>query len=80
MDATLLGELVITGGVPIIAAIGVWIKMRVDVGNLNTKLDYLDKQLTEEKEGNKVNFEKLNDKMDNMAEVMNDIKIALAKK
>lgn len=49
-----------------IALIGGWIHMKVTVGTLKTKLEFIQKELNEEKEGNKQNFEKLSSKIDSL--------------
>lgn len=80
MDSITLFELLITGGIPIGAAVAVWIKMRVDVGSLTTKLDYLEKSVAEEKEANKVNYKDIRETLDSIFKVITEIKVSIAKK
>lgn len=48
------------------ALIGAWIHINVTVTALKTQLEYLQKELNEEKEGNKKSFENLNQKIDSL--------------
>jgi hypothetical protein len=75
---TTITELLITGGIPLGAVVGAWIHVKVNVGTLTTKIEYLEKALIEEKEGNKANYTLLTEKMDSVFKVLTEIKVSIA--
>ena len=64
MNGITVYDLILTGGIPIATIVGAWIHMRITVASLKTEMSYIKKELKEEKEGNKVNYQTLNDKID----------------
>lgn len=64
----------------IMAFIGGWIHMKVTVSSLKTQLDYVQKELTEEKDGNKKSFESLTTKIDSIFGKIAEVRELILKK
>jgi hypothetical protein len=75
-----LFELFISVAPVAIALIGGWIHMKVTIGAIKTQLGYVEKELAEEKEGNKNNYEKLNSKMDTLFSKIGEVRELILKK
>ena len=72
-----LFELIAGGGGLTAGIVSAWVHMRISVGQLKTQIEYLEKQVDEEKVSNKENFDKFNDKLDSIAETLTQIKIKI---
>ena len=72
-----LFELIAGGGGLSAGIVSAWVHMRISVGQLKTQIEYLEKQVDEEKSSNKENFDKFNEKLDNIAEVLTQIQIKI---
>ena len=75
-----LFELLISSGGFIIALASSWIHMKMNVASLKTELEYIKKEVAEEKEGNKQNYLHLTEKIDSIFKVMSEIKVSIAEK
>jgi hypothetical protein len=75
-----LFELLVSCGGAIVAIISAWVHMRISVGSLKTEMEYVKKQLEEEKAGNAENNTKLNDKIDKIFSMLSEIKVSIAEK
>ncbi len=75
-----LFELLISCGGVIIAIVGGWIHMRINVASLKTKMEYIQKELESEKSANKDNYDKLTIKIDKIFSLMSEIKVSIASK
>ena len=62
-----------------VGLIGGWIHMKVTIGALKTQLDYVEKELSEEKSGNKENYDKLNNKMDTLFGKISEVRELILK-
>jgi len=60
-----------------VAIVSAWIHMRIAVGQLKTQIEYLEKQVEEEKADNKENYKLLTDKIGNLFKLCNEIKVDL---
>ena len=74
-----LFELIAGGGGLSAGIVSAWVHMRISVGQLKTQIEYLEKQVGEEKSSNKENFDKFNDKLDNIVDTLVEIKVQLGK-
>lgn len=63
----------------LVAVIGAWIHMKVTVASLEQKLAFVQKELEEEKQSNRKNYEALTDKIDGLYEISTEIKVLIAK-
>ena len=72
-----LFELIAGGGGLSAGILSAWVHMRISVGQLKTQIDYLEKQVHEEKTSNKENFDKFNEKLDSIADVLHSIQIKI---
>jgi len=77
MSELTLMELLITGGVPLGTIIAAWINMRVTVGGLLQKIDYLEKQLEDEKRSNKQNYNDLSKGIKDIYEILTEIRVKI---
>lgn len=75
-----LFELLISFGGVIMAIIGGWIHMRINVASLKTEMDYIKKELSGEKEDNRTNYKELTSKIDKIFSLMSEIKVSIASK
>lgn len=73
-------ELLTACGITVGGIVGAWINMRVNVTELKQELKYLQKELEEEKQGNKANLKLLSDKIDLLITAVNELKVELAQK
>lgn len=60
-------------------AIIAWIAMQVKVATLNTKIEFLQKEMKEEKTNNKEYYAQINTKMDQVLSKIGSIEINLAR-
>ena len=74
LDSVDLGELIAIGS---IAAGGVtaWINARINIARLQTELDFIQKEIKDEKVANKESFEKIENKLDVMLEKITELRI-----
>ena len=75
-----LFELLISCVGAIMAIVGAWIHMRINVASLKTEMGYIKKELEGDKVENKANYKELNKKMDEIFKVMTEIKVSIAEK
>lgn len=67
-------ELIVGLGGTAGAIIGAWVHMRISVTALKTELKFLQKELEEEKEGNKKNYENLVGKIDTIFSKIGEVR------
>jgi len=79
MNELTLLELLVTGGIPVGGLIAAWVNMRVNVGSLNQKIDYLEEQLREEKKSNKDNFESISKDIKGIYTILTEIKVEIGR-
>ena len=58
--------------------VGSWIHMRINVSSITQKVEYLEKEIQDEKEANKENHTEMNKKVDKIFSMINEIKIMIA--
>ena len=75
-----LFELFISLAPMLVALVGAFIHMKVNVGSLKTQMEYLQKELNEEKEGNKMNYQEISGKIDKIFGLISEVKIMVAEK
>lgn len=74
-----LFELLVSCGGLIVGVISAWVHMRISVGSLKTEMEYVKKQLEEEKALNGENYKDISTKIDNIFKMLTDIKVSIAK-
>jgi hypothetical protein len=75
-----LFELLISSGGFILALVSSWIHMKINVASLKTEMEYIKKELEQEKADNKTNYNSLTEKIDGIFKVLTEIKVSIAKK
>jgi len=71
-------ELLFAIGSAIAAAVGGWIHMRINVSALTQKLEYLEREIQEEKDNNKENHNDISKKVEKIFSVISEIKVMIA--
>lgn len=80
MDPITITELLAGGGVTLGTIATAWIAINNKVGKMETKIDYLEQEIKEEKRENKQAYLGLTQRMDELIRLVTDVRLELSEK